>query len=61
MKIQEALRFSSNNISKFILLLRKSLYPYKYIVEWGRFNETSLRENDDFYRNLNMDDIPDSD
>ena len=61
MKILEAFRFSSNNISKFILLLRKSLYPYKYIVEWGRFNETSLRENDDFYRNLNMDDIPDSD
>ena len=35
-------KFSSNDINKFILLLRKGVYPYEYMNEWGKFNETSL-------------------
>ena len=31
-----------NTINKFILLLRKSAYPYEYIDKWKKFNETSL-------------------
>ena len=28
--------------NKFVLLLRKDVYPYEYIDSWKRFNETSL-------------------
>ena len=34
----------SNNINKFILLFRKGIYPYEYMVECENFNETSLLE-----------------
>ena len=46
---------SSERINKFILLLRKGVYPYEYIDNWERFNETSLPSN------LNMEDIDDID
>ena len=29
-----------NTINKFILLLRKSAYPYEYMDKWEKFNET---------------------
>ena len=37
-------KFSNNDINKFILLLRKSVYPYKYIDDWKKFNKTTLPE-----------------
>ena len=48
---------SSERINKFILLLRKGVYPYEYINNWERFNETSLPSKESFYSNLNMEDI----
>ena len=53
--------FSSNDINTFILLLRKSLYSYEYMDKWEKFNKTSLPKNKDFYSNLSMEDITDSD
>ena len=41
-------------MSKFILLLRKGIYPYEYMDSWKRFDETSLPDKDVFYRSLNM-------
>ena len=39
-------KFSNNDINKFVLLLRKSVYPYEYIDEWKKFDETDcLKEN----------------
>ena len=35
------------------MLLRKGLYPY----DWEKFNETTLPEKEEFYSNLNMEDI----
>ena len=44
----------------FCLLLRKSVYPYKYLDNWKRFNETSLIEKKKKpYSNL-MEDITDA-
>ena len=43
---------SSECINKFILLLRKGVYPYEYMDSWERFNETSLPSKEDFYSNL---------
>ena len=53
--------FCNNNINKFILLLRKHVYLYEYMDEWEKFNKTSLPEKDDFYSNLRMEHITDSD
>ena len=52
---------SSERINKFVLLLRKGLYPYEYADTWERFNETSLPSKEDYYSNLNMEDISDMD
>ena len=48
-------------INKFILLLRKGVYPYEYIDSFERFFETSLPDKDAFYSNLNMESITDID
>ena len=32
----------NEDINKFILLLRKDVYPYEYLDSWERFDETSL-------------------
>ena len=47
--------FCNEDLNKFILLLRKGVYPYEYMDSWKRFNETSLPEA--FYSSLNMEDI----
>ena len=52
--------FYDNN-NKFLLLLREGVYPYKYMDDWKKFNETSLPEKEDFYSHLNMENITDAD
>ena len=53
-------KFSNHDSSKFVLLLRKTVYPYEYMDDWKKINETSLPEKDDFYSHLNMEDITDA-
>ena len=53
--------FCNGNLNKFILLLRKGVYPYEYMDSWQRFDETSLPDKEAFYSNLNMEDITDTD
>ena len=50
-------KFCNGDINKFVLLLRKGVYPYEYMNSWERFNETSLPNKEDFYSCLNMEDI----
>ena len=54
-------QFPNNDINKFILLLRKGVYPYEYMDDWEKFKETTLLKNEEFYSNLNMEDIADAD
>ena len=35
-------KFCNGDLNKFVLLLRKGVYPYEYMNSWERFNETSL-------------------
>ena len=56
-----ACKFSDHNNNKFILLLWKGVYPYGFMNDWKKFNETSLPEKEDFYRQINMEDITDVD
>ena len=43
--------------NKFILLWRKGVYPYEYMDDWGNLNEATLPEKEEFYSNLNIEDI----
>ena len=52
---------SLERINKFVLLLSKGVYPYEYVDNWETFSEISLPSKEDFYSNLNMEDISDID
>ena len=60
-------RFSSTyelcneDITEFILLLRKGVYPYEYMDNWEIFNEALLPNKEAFYSNLDMENITDTD
>ena len=60
-RFKNTFKFSNNDMNKFILLLRKGVYLYEYMNEWEKFTETTLNEKEEFYSNLNMDDITDAD
>ena len=60
-KFKNTYSFCNNDLNKFVLLLRKVIYPYKYADTWERFSEISLPRKEDFYSNLNMEGISDID
>ena len=51
----------NRDINKFILLLRKGVYPYKYMDSWERFDEIVLPNRKEFYSKLNLKVITDVD
>ena len=53
--------FCNEDNNKFILLLRKGVYPYEYMDNWETFDETSLPDKKAFYSSLNMENITDGD
>ena len=53
--------FYNGDLNKFILLLRKGVYPYEYMDNWERFDETSLPDKESFKSSLNMENIDDID
>ena len=44
-----------------MLFLRKGVYPYEYVDNWYRFPEEKLPDKDDFYSNLNIEEISEID
>ena len=60
-KLKNTYSFCNNDLNKFVLLLRKGVYPYEYMDSWKKFNETLLPSKEDFYSNLNMENIDDID
>ena len=60
-RLKNTFKFSDNDINKFILLLRKSVYSHECMDELEKFNETTLPEKEEFYSDLNMEDITDAD
>ena len=54
-------QFSSGNLNKFVLLLRKGVYPYEYMDSWEKFDETTLPPKEAFHSNLNLEDISNED
>ena len=59
-RFKNIFKFSDSDINKFILLLRKGVYPYEYMDEWEKFIEIELPEKEEFYSNLNLEDITDA-
>ena len=37
-KFPSIYKFCDGDLNKFVLLLRKGVYPYKYMDSWERFN-----------------------
>ena len=60
-KFKGTFKFFDSNINIFILLLRKVIYTYEYMDDWENSNETKLPEKEEFYSNLNLEDITDAD
>ena len=60
-KFKNTYSLCNSDLNKFILLLRKGIYPYEYMDSWERFNKTSLPSKNEFYSNVNMEDIDDID
>ena len=50
-------QFCDGDLNKFVLSLRKGVYPYEYMDSWERFDETSLPDKEAFYSKLNEEDI----
>ena len=59
-RFNNTFKFSNNGINKFILLFRKDIYPYEYMDDWEKFNKSSLPQKEEFYSNLNIEDITDA-
>ena len=47
----------NGNIDKFILLLKKGVYPYEYMNDWKKFEETELPSHNEIYSNLYLKNI----
>ena len=60
-KFPRMYQFCNGDLNKFVLLLRKGVYPYECMDSWERFNETSLPLKRDFYSKLTLEDITDKD
>ena len=54
-------KFCDNDLDKFIMILRKGVYPYEYIDEWNKFNEKVLPGKESFYSNLTLENISEID
>ena len=54
-------KFCNNDLNKFVMLLRKGVYPYEYVDGWDKFNETSIPSKESFYSNLTMENITETD
>ena len=54
-------KFCNNDLNKFVMLLRKGVYPYEYMDGWDIFNKTSIPSKKSFYSNLTMENISETD
>ena len=60
-KFPNTYKLFNGDINKFILLLRRWVYPYKYMDSFKRFNESILPNKKAFYSKLNLENITDKD
>ena len=54
LKFPDTYQLSNGNIDKFILLHKKGIYPYEYMDDWNKLNETDIPSIANHYSNLNL-------
>ena len=47
-KFPSVYQFCEGDLNKFVLLLRKGVYPYEYMDSWEKFDETTLPPKEHF-------------
>ena len=47
-RFKNTFKFSNNGINKFILFLRKGVYPYEYMDDWEKFDDTYFLKKKNF-------------
>ena len=60
-KFPTTYQFCNKDLDQFLLLLRKGVYPYEYMDNWKRFNETKVPPKESIYSELNLEYITDKD
>ena len=60
-KFQRSYQFCNGDVNKFILLLRKGVYPYEDMDNREKFDETTIPPKEAFYSKLNLEDVSDAD
>ena len=58
-KFPSIYQFCNGDLNKFILLLRKGVYPYEDMDNWENFDETTIPPKEAFYSKLNVENIGD--
>ena len=60
-RIPSVYQFCKDDLNKFVLLLRKDVYPPEYMDSWEKFDEASLPPKEALYSKLSFKDIIDKD
>ena len=60
-RIKNTYQFCDNDVNKFLMLLGKGMYPYEYMDSWNKFNQDKLPQMNNFYIELTMENITNSD
>ena len=60
-RFENTYKFCDNDLNKFLILLKKGVYPYEYMDEWNKFNEKVLPSKESFYSNLTLENITKTD
>ena len=47
-KFSNTYQFCNGDVNKFVLLLRKGVYPYEYMDNWENFDETLIPHKEAF-------------
>ena len=54
-------QFCEGDLNKFVISIRKGVFPYEYMDSWEKVNETALPPKKDFNGNLDLENISDED
>ena len=60
-RLPSTFKLCTANLKKFLLSLRKGVYPYEYMDSMDKFDDTELPSIDKFYRSLQKKHISDKD
>ena len=54
-------KFCNGDLTNFLLLLRKGVYPYEDMDSWEKFDETTIPPKEAFQSKLNLENITNKD